>query len=268
MPDYYIRTADNSGSRGPLDEDKLLTLAEAGQIDANTLYFDEDKEEWIPIALNETLNAAVFPQAKKLTLKRKTSTQEAPIDDDEPEGIDIEEMLAAAEGDTEETKHQVAEQKSKDRAASIASSGIGLIVIATALVFILPHLEVAEKRIAAGAYTSLLNFPFLIVGLLDLMLGALLLLAVTAVYPLVRARAMIGFGFGLYLGWTLRDPWLLSAWLLSTGGLFAATLVSRLYLMLSALTAGAIGTGYLIYMVLTGEFSGFFETIEWSLINQ
>ena len=69
MSDYYIRTPEQNESRGPFDISKLLTLAEAGQINPNTLYYDEEKEEWIPIALNDALRAQVFPEREKLSLK-------------------------------------------------------------------------------------------------------------------------------------------------------------------------------------------------------
>ena len=53
MLEYYIRTPEQDESRGPFDASKLRTLAEAGQVTENTLYYDEDKEEWIPMASNE-----------------------------------------------------------------------------------------------------------------------------------------------------------------------------------------------------------------------
>ena len=69
MADYYIRTPDYENSRGPFDAAQLLSLAEAGQITENTLHYDENKEEWVPIALNEKLNALVFPEREPLSLR-------------------------------------------------------------------------------------------------------------------------------------------------------------------------------------------------------
>ena len=45
MSEYYIRTPEQDESRGPFTVSKLNTLAEAGQVKENTLYYDEDKEE-------------------------------------------------------------------------------------------------------------------------------------------------------------------------------------------------------------------------------
>lgn len=267
MPDYYIRTPDNADSRGPFDEAKLLTLAEAGQIDGNTLYFDEDKEEWVPIALNEQLKAQVFPETKKLELKIDASASHGSAPgDDEPSGINVEQMLAAAEGDTQETKHKTALKKSKDRAASIASAGIGLIMIASALIFLFPHLEVLNSNLNSGTYASIVNYPFLIVGLFDFIMAVFLFLAVTEIYPLIRFRAMIGLGFGLYLGWALGDPILLGAWLLGSAGMFSATLSGRYSTMLACLAIGVVGNGYLAYMALNGDLTGFFEGVTFNLI--
>ena len=125
MADYYIRTPDREESRGPFDSSQLLTLAEAGQITENTLYYDETKEEWIPIALNERLQKDVFPQREKLSLKvHQTSeeqadpeTESAPV---EQEGLNVEAMLAAAEADTEETRHL----KKKDQRVQVFRSRV------------------------------------------------------------------------------------------------------------------------------------------------
>ena len=61
MSHYYIRIPEQDESRGPFDIPKLETLAEAGQINPNTLYYDVEREEWIPIALNDALRSKVFP---------------------------------------------------------------------------------------------------------------------------------------------------------------------------------------------------------------
>lgn len=270
MPDFYIRTPDNAESRGPFDEAKLLTLAEAGQIDANTLYFDEDKEEWVPIALNEPLKEKVFPKVKKLALKIGSPSEETtskPIDD-EAGGLNVEEMLAAAEGDTRETKHKKALEKSKDKAASIATAGIGLVMLGTALTFLVPHLGVLNDTIGAETYASIVNYPFLMVGLFDFVMAIFLFLAVTEVYPAIRFRAAVGLGFGIYIGWALGDPILLGAWALGSVGMFVSTLSARYSTMLLALTIGIGGNAYLAYLALNGDLTGFFETTTLNLISE
>lgn len=78
MADYYIRTPDYENSRGPFDAAQLLSLAEAGQITENTLHYGEDKEEWVPIALNEKLNALVFPELEPLSLKSVEKKRHTP----------------------------------------------------------------------------------------------------------------------------------------------------------------------------------------------
>lgn len=259
MADYYIRTPDNAESRGPFDEPKLQTLAEAGQITENTLYFDETKEEWVPIALNEQLKDQVFPEIKKLELKVNPNAEKVnPAADDEDSGIEVDSMLAAAEGTTSETKHRKAKEKSANKAAAIATSGLGLIMLATSLVFIIPHMDVLNEYIQSKSYSGVLNFPFLIVGLFDFLMAIFLFLAVTEVFPLLRGRAMVGIGFGAYISWSIGSPELTAAWVAGGAGIFLATLVRSYPLMLLSLVLGIGGNGFLAYLALNGDLSGFF----------
>lgn len=65
--EYYIRTADSEEARGPYTVDDLQSLAEAGQVDRETLIFDDSMEVWVEIGKHETLLAQIFPERKKLT---------------------------------------------------------------------------------------------------------------------------------------------------------------------------------------------------------
>ena len=72
MPqEYYIRQPDSDEPRGPFTVDKLSSLAEADQVDRDTLYYAEEEEEWVSIRSNEDLLREVFPEKKKLSLKPK-----------------------------------------------------------------------------------------------------------------------------------------------------------------------------------------------------
>jgi len=270
MSDYYIRTPDNEASRGPFDIAKLQTLAEAGQVSENTLFYDESKEEWIPIALSEELKNKVFPPREKLSLKigqEKASTRddERP-DDTAPNQLDVESMLVAAEGETEETKHLKQRAKSFDKAASLASSGIGLMFLASAVYLLYPHYEVIKTAITEETYSRILNYPFLLVGLFDLIMSVFLFLAITEIYPLLRGRSMITLGFGLYVGWVLGDPILMGASAVGSIGIFGATVAQTYPTMLLALLCGISGNGFLAYLAITGRFNGFFDLAKLSII--
>lgn len=270
MPDYYIRTPEQDESRGPFDISKLLTLAEAGQVTENTLYYDEEKEEWIPIALNEELKAKVFPKAESLKLRigQGGENETFSADSKEAGGISVENMLKAAEADTEETRHLKRSQKSFERAVALASMTLGLMMILSSISLLVPHLDAVQGAVNEQGYASLLNYPFLLVGLFDLIMAVLLLLSVTDIYPLIRGRSMLGLGFGVYVGWALGDPALLLAFGLGGAGVFLATIAQRFSFMVLAIVMGIGGNGALAFMAINNRFAEFYSSIQLNLFSQ
>lgn len=263
MPDYYIRTPDQDASRGPFDTNKLQTLAEAGQVTENSLYYDESKEEWIPIALNKELLAEVFPTREKLALqvsteknKKKKAKEDAKRD---PGGINVEEMLDAADGNTKERKSATQAQESLDKCAATAAPVTAIMMLASAISLLYPHAEVISGIINNAAYLNLLNYPFILVGLVDFFIGLCLFLSVTSTFPFVRFRAMLTLGFGVYVGWALGDPILTIASAMAGLGLFLATITQRYSFMFLAALVGIGGSGYLLYLAGIGRLTGFFE---------
>lgn len=265
MADYYIRTPEQDESRGPFDISKLLTLAEAGQVTPNTLYYDEEKEEWIPIALNEELNAEVFPEREKLSLQIGEEATPG-VDTKDPGGINVESMLAAAEGETAEKKKLTRQKKSFERAATISAVGLGLMMLFSALFMLLPLMPVLQSAIGDQQFATIFNHPTALIGVFDLIMAVLLLLSVTEVYPLVRGRAMLGLGFGVYVGWSLGDPILMGVSAAAGVGIFLATISQSLNTMIAAFILGIGGNLYLAYLALNGRFDGFFESIVFNLI--
>ena len=267
MSDYYIRTPEQDESRGPFDATKLRTLAEAGQVTENTLYYDEEKEEWTPIALNEELRAEIFPKSESLKLKIGIGSDEEE-ELDGHSGINVEDMLKAADSDTKETQHLRKSQKSFEKAVGMAPTSLGLMMLLSAVSFIFPHLDVIQGAINEESYTSLLNYPFFLVGAFDLLMAILLFLSVTEIFPLIRGRSMLGLGFGVYLGWALGDPMIMLAFGLGGAGAFIATLSKRVSLMLLAVIAGIGGHAFLAYMAINQRFAEFYTTIQLSLFAQ
>ncbi len=278
MADYYIRTPDREESRGPFDSPQLLTLAEADQITENTLYYDETKEEWTPIALNKTLKSEIFPKRKKLTLKvgqtpeKKvfaeidSALEEEEEEEEEEEGLNVEAMLAAAEADTEETRYLKQQDKSFEKAAGLSSQGIGLMMLLSAVFFLMPHFSEVTKAFSNGSYSSLINYPFILVGLVDFVMAACLFLAVTEIYPLLRGRGMLTFGFGLYLGWSIGDPLIMAAAAAGGFGIFYATLAQNYPMMLLTILLGVGGNGTLAYLAFVGRFSEFFGGVHFNIM--
>lgn len=270
MTDYYIRTPEQDESRGPFNISKLLTLAEAGQVTENTLYYDEEKEEWIPIGLNEELEAQVFPKSESLSLRigRSSDGEISPDDSTDEDKIEVENLLKAAEADTEETRHLKRSQKSFERAVALASMTLGLMMILSSISFLVPHLDAIQGAVNEGNYGNLINYPFLLVGIFDLIMAVLLLLSVTEVYPLVRGRAMLGLGFGVYLGWALGDPFIMLGFGLGGAGLFLATISQRFSLMILAIVIGIGGNGALAFFAINDRFAEFYSAVQLSLFTQ
>jgi len=271
MADYYIRSQEDNDSRGPFDLPKLQTLAEAKQINENTLYYDEEKEEWVPIGLNEELKAAIFPKREKLSLNvrkaegRAKAPQEGAEDE---ESIRVEAILDAAEGNTEERRSLKRKEKSFQRAMAIATSGIGLAAILSAIALIMPHFSIVSEAIEEETYTVVLNYPFLLFGLFDFFMAVFLFLAVTEVYPLIRGRAMLTLGFGVYVGWALGDPVLMAVSAVAGAGLFGSTLARGLHTMIPALVLAIGGHGFLAYLAMTDRFKGFFDAFAFNWFGQ
>lgn len=265
MSDYYIRTPEQDESRGPFDVSKLNTLAEAGQINPNTLYYDEDKEEWLPLALNAELHAQVFPKREKLNLTVQKASDTAETDkagtDDEADTVRVDTMIAAAEGNTEQRRKLTRRKKSLDRAATFAGIGLAIMMLFSALSMILPLIPELEKRLPTAGLATVFNYPIILVGIFDFLIAVLLLLSVTEIYPLLRGRAMLGLGFGAYVGWAIDDPVLVGLTIASGVGLFMGTLAQRMGTLMCAFALGIGGHGYLAYLALNGRFDGFFERI-------
>ena len=276
MADYYIRTPDHDESRGPFDASKLQTLAEAGQISENTLFYDEGKEEWIPIALSEELKAAVFPQREKLSLKMRDPDELKRDKEDEPDeedpdadrpSVSVLDMLDAAEGNTAERQELKQRQKSLERSVAVATPAIGVAMIASALTLILPQLDQIKGIINQSSYATILNHPALLFGIFDLIVAILLLLAVTEIYPLVRCRAMLTAGVGLYLGWIAGDPMLMGVAAAAGWGVFLASISQNFTTMIAAVVLGVGGNGYLAYLAFAGQFTEFFAGLEFKFIT-
>ncbi|MFP4166138.1 MAG: DUF4339 domain-containing protein [Opitutales bacterium] len=293
MAEYYIRTPEQEESRGPFDLPQLQTLADAGQVTENTLFYDRDQQEWTPIGLNEELKDQVFPKHEKLKLRvrkkgdaasnasKETQGEDSDKEDESEEeeemveepGDDegksgrVEDLLAAAAGETDETRHLKKKQHSFDKAASLATPGLAIMMLLSAVLLLAPHSDVMMNIMEEGAYATLLNYPFVLVGLFDLLMALFLILAVTEIFPLLRGRAMLTLGFGVYLGWALGDPLLAAASAAGGFALFATTLTQSFSAMLVALLCGIGGHGYLAYLALAGRFSGLFDAIDFNFIQ-
>jgi len=256
--EYYIREPDSETARGPFDMEKIATLAEAGQVTRETLYYDDELESWAEIGSNEEIALQVFPEKKRLTLRQKDATEmnlinRAPAVSDEP--VKVEEMLAAAGGDTRETRSFKKKQAWEERTAKVSIPVIGSILAASAVSLVYPSINVINRILDEGGVSVaiLLQHPALILGFLDTVMAIFLFLAVTEVFPLVRLRAAFGIGFFGFTYWSahvngVEDALYACYSIIAYGlGLYFATLTLSFKVMFLSAIIGFAGVGGYLY---------------------
>ena len=64
--EIYIRNASDTEARGPFNLEQLISLAENEQVTRETVFYDTEKEEWVPIGESPDMLTAVYPEKKKL----------------------------------------------------------------------------------------------------------------------------------------------------------------------------------------------------------
>lgn len=244
--EIYIRNATETEARGPFSAQQVADLAEAGQVDGETLIYDATAEQWVAMNTNPELMAVVFPEKKKLSLKAKEikTLNQA---DDAAKPITVNEMLAAAEGRTDETKDKRDPEQDMARAAKIGMLGAMAALLLAAAGEILPGMQ----ALMSMELEQLLAQPLVFLGVLDLFLAVLLGLGMSTVYPLVRFRAALGLG---WIGFTfyvqgLTIPLLQVA--AGSIGLYLCTIAVSLVPAIIAAAAAVAGMGTLAWYFLS-----------------
>jgi len=300
--EYYVRNPDSENARGPFSLDKLQSLSEAGQIDRESLFYDEQSESWRLLGDSETLCAALFPEKKKLTLRRRgelppqvpasppvqstadsaaqavgkplpkpvPARESVPVERSDPSapersGLEVADLLAAAEGHTDEMELLRVQRMWRDRAVALSLPMMAFLMLLSSL-----SLFAGDWKAIWGCATAPLDAdwvalaenPMNLLGLLDLFFAMLLALAVTRVYSLLRLRLMLGTGFlgyTAYAAWTAgsaQGGYSVLALVLFGAGVYVCTLTIRFSLMLfSGLCALAGVSAYGILRVFPGILS-------------
>lgn len=196
--EFYIRNETDTEARGPFTVEQLTSLIDSGQLTPATLYYDAGVEQWTPIESNAELKATLFPEKKKLSIrpKQKLDTLNKEVEGAAP--ITVNDMLAAAEGRTADTKDKKDPAEAMARAAGIARWCAVLTLILAAAGGVLPHTD----AVLAFDPAKIIAQPLILLGALDLLLAAMLALGVVSIYPFVRFRAALGLGFLGFIFWT------------------------------------------------------------------
>ncbi len=245
--ELYIRGINDTEARGPFSVEQLVTLGETGQIDGETLYYEASTEQWATIGSNESLKNAIFPPKKKLTVKQKENVPSLNVLKEQQKPITVEQMLAAAEGRTEDTRDKRSIIVAQNISARIGLySGVVIFLLSTAAL-LMPHIDV----VVALDYAKILEQPLIILGLIDLLCTVLLGLGMAAIYPFVRFRAMLGIGF-LGLLFYLQDrPTVALAVVAGSAGMYFCTVFLRYAPIAVSALLGLAGMGGFAYFMLT-----------------
>jgi hypothetical protein len=244
--EFYVRGINDTEARGPFTVEQLVTLGETGQIDTETLYYEAVTEQWATFGSNDELKNAVFPPRKKLTVKPKEQVASLNVMREEHRPITVEEMLADAEGHTEETKDKRNLIEVQDRSAKIGMYAGLVVFLLSSTALLLPHADV----IVAMDYQKVATQPLLILGVVDLICAVLLGLGMAAIYPFVRFRAALGLGFLGLLYWLQDRPLIALAVVVGSVGMYFCTVFLRYAPVITAALLGLVGMGGFAFLIL------------------
>lgn len=245
--EFYIRNEADTEARGPFNFEQLSSLADSGQVTPATLFYDATTEQWTTIESNADLKLAIFPEKRKLTFRAQEPAN--PLNKD-PEGaapITVNDMLAAAEGRTYDTKDKRSPVEAMARAAAIGRWAAILALLLAAAGELLPW----AQNIMAMDAAKLATHPIVLLGALDLLLAIVLGLGVVAVYPFVRFRAALGLGFLGFIFWTHGQAVPLLALVGASVGLFLCTASVRLLPVLLAAVLALGGYAFVSWQLLS-----------------
>jgi hypothetical protein len=245
--EFYVRNETETEARGPFNFEQLTSLAEAGQVAPATLYYDATTEQWTVISANPEIMAALFPEKKKLQIKTpQTLKTLTPVANDNTPPITVDDMLAAAEGRTSDTKDKQDPHIAMARAAGIGCWSCVIILGLAAAAELLPAIDF----LTAFDATKLLEHPLVILGVLDIALAVLLALGTVSLYPFVRFRAALGLGFLGFVFFTQGASLPLLAVLAGSVGLYLCTVTVSIPLVLATALVGLAGMAGVAYELI------------------
>lgn len=212
MSEYYIKQPDTDHARGPLTIEQLASLAETGTVTQETLLYDETKEKWKPLSSYKDILPKVFPEQKRIQLKRDTEKRglfglgKKEEDPDPDTGVNVESILAAAEGKTADTKHKYEALESMERAANIALPGLAIMMAINGLALGFPEFKSVPILLENAPMWAIFTRPFLLFAVFDIFCALLAFLAVSETFPIIRVRAGLGLGFFGFTFWAWSSP--------------------------------------------------------------
>ncbi|MGE9295688.1 MAG: hypothetical protein ACQKBV_05315 [Puniceicoccales bacterium] len=253
MGEYYIREPESEDAKGPYDPGRIADLMEAGKASEATLYYDEDREDWLPLMECEEIRVAIQPQTKPLSLKpREEATDSLNVHDEQLPEQKVDDMLAAAEGNTEETRHLRKRSRQAETSAAISLPALAVIMLLAAIIDLWPNLPVITMIQNEGNWGLLLSHPLLIVGIFDLFLTLCCILSVTDVFPIIRFRVMLGLGYFGFIFWSWGEVPQMAAVIAGSLAAWVCTITLNLYAMVVCAVVGILGMGAVAFFTVLG----------------
>lgn len=247
MEEIYIRSETETEARGPFNLEQLISLADTGQVTAETLFYDATTEQWCAIGSNEELLGQILPQRKKLKIKSKAVLATLNEDADTSPPITVDELLAAAEGRTAETSSKKDPGIAMARAAALGRWAVIVMLILCAGGELLP----AADAVMTLDPMKILPHPLVVLGAIDLVLATLLGLGVVSLYPLVRFRAAAGLGFVGFIFWINGQMMPLFTLAGGSFGLYLSTIFVSYLPVLLAAALGLAGLGAVAWFLIS-----------------
>lgn len=249
--EFYIRSENDTDARGPFTQDQLSSLVEAQQVDGSTLYYDAALEQWVPISTNESLMAFLFPEKKKLKVRPKDEVETLNVEQAGDAPIRVEDMLAAAEGRTSETRGRIDPKIVAERVAGIGRYAL----IGTLLLSIFAMFFHGENiaTIYSGDWVGMITDPFIVLGLIDVFFVIVLMLGATSFYPVVRFRALFAVGLLCFMFFLTGEYQLMIAVGAGTIGMYFMTLAVSWTPLIPAALLGIGGMATLAYFRVFAE---------------
>jgi hypothetical protein len=246
--EFYIRNASETEAHGPFTQEQLVSLAEAGKVDQQTLYYEAGTEQWIALGANADLKAIVFPEKRVLTIKPKDRIESVNAAADLAPPLSVNDMLAAAEGRTAETRSKRDKTISMERAARIGRYACIAMLFLSMSGLLVPSIE----EIVMFDVQALLANPFVYFGVFDLGLMVFLLLGEMSLYPVVRFRCALGIGFLGILFWCQGEVVPIATMAAGAVGLYLSTIFVSYITLALASGVGLVGMMAFAYYMLIG----------------
>lgn len=244
--EFYIRNASETEAHGPFTQEQLVSLAEAGKVDPQTLYYEAGTEQWVAISANADLKAAVFPEKRRLTIRPKDRIESVNSSADVAPPISVDDMLAAAEGRTSETRSKRDKTAVMERAAHIGRFACAAMLFLSMAGLLGPWIE----QIVSFDWVTLVAQPAVYFGFFDLVLLVFLLLGEFSMYPVVRFRCALGIGFLGILFWCQGQVVAIAALAAGAIGLYLSTIFVSYFALAVVSGIGLAGMLAFAYFML------------------